>query len=153
MWNGEIKTLNMNRGKIKLLASENDEAVECCQIEPTSLRAVTGGADGTVQGWNIINGKNKCFSYLFQNSSLGKSLFTGNTSNDIYCVATKNEKVASADCEGVIRLWTWTGQIIRVMKEHVGSIRTLHYHPYYEVLISGGDAKFLVLWDSESGTI
>ena len=93
------------------------------------------------------------FSYLFQNSSSGKSLFTGNTSNDIYCVATKNEKVASADCEGVIRLWTWTGQIIRVMKEHVGSIRTLHYHPYYEVLISGGDAKFLVLWDSESGTI
>ena len=80
-------------------------------------------------------------------------MFTGNTSNDIYCVATKNEKVASADCEGVIRLWTWTGQIIRVMKEHVGSIRTLHYHPYYEVLISGGDAKFLMLWDSESGTI
>ena len=80
-------------------------------------------------------------------------MFTGNTSNDIYCVATKNEKVASADCEGVIRLWTWTGQIIRVMKEHVGSIRTLHYHPFYEVLISGGDAKFLVLWDSESGMI
>ena len=88
-----------------------------------------------------------------QSNRLGKSLFTGNTSNDIYCVATKNEKVASADCEGVIRLWTWTGQIIRVMKEHVGSIRTLHYHPYYEVLISGGDAKFLMLWDSESGTI
>jgi len=66
MWNGEIKTLNMNSGKIKLLASENDEAVECCQIEPTSLRAVTGGADGTVQGWNIINGKNKCFFTYFK---------------------------------------------------------------------------------------
>ena len=61
MWNGEIKTLNMNSGKIKLLASENDEAVECCQIEPTSLRAVTGGADGTVQGWNIINGKDNFY--------------------------------------------------------------------------------------------
>ena len=60
----------MNNGKIKLLASENDEAVECCQIEPTSLRAVTGGADGTVQGWNIINGKNSLIKYFNEISVL-----------------------------------------------------------------------------------
>ena len=109
--------------------------------------------DGRRHGRTIRKTHSTLFGLKFKTLSSGKSLFTGNTSNDIYCVATKNEKVASADCEGVIRLWTWTGQIIRVMKEHVGSIRTLHYHPFYEVLISGGDAKFLVLWDSESGTI
>ena len=63
-WSGLIKVLNLHNFEWIELASENDEAVECCQIEPTSLRAVTGGADGTVQGWNIINGKDKCFSIL-----------------------------------------------------------------------------------------
>ena len=70
MWNGEIKTLNMNNGKINILASENDEAVECCQIEPTSLRAVTGGADGTVHGWNIINGNQLPFIYFSRNKTI-----------------------------------------------------------------------------------
>ena len=54
--NGEIKTLNLSSGMIKLLASENDEAIEYCHIEPKSLKAVTGG-EFRVHGWNLIKGK------------------------------------------------------------------------------------------------
>ena len=83
---------------------------------------------------------------------IGQLLFTGKTSNDIYCVACKGDKIASADCVGTIRLWTWTGQMIKVMKEHVGAIRCLQFHPFFDVLISAGDAKFLMIWDNSGMT-
>ena len=39
------------------------------------------------------------------------------------------------------------------MKEHVGAIRCLEVHPNFDVLISAGDAKFLMLWDINTGAL
>ena len=39
------------------------------------------------------------------------------------------------------------------MTEHVGAVRALQFHPHFEVLVSAGDAKFLVIWDSNTGRL
>ena len=41
----------------------------------------------------------------------------------------------------------------KIMKEHVGAIRCLSIHRNFNVLISGGDAKSLLIWDISSGKL
>ena len=42
---------------------------------------------------------------------------------------------------------------IKIMKEHIGSIRCLQIHENFDILISAGDAKFLCLWDINNGEL
>merc|ERR1712130_250856 len=129
-WNGMIKVLNLRRLEWTELASENDEAAVSSAVDKLILRGVTGGSEGTVRGWNIVN---------------GSLLFVGRASDrDIDAVSCVNGHIATGCREGVIRLWSWTGQQLKIMKEHVGAIRCLTIHPNFPVLISAGDAKFLV---------
>lgn len=138
-WNGMIKVLNLRSFEWTELASENDESAVSSAIDKRTMRGVTGGSEGTVRGWNIIN---------------GSLLFVGRASDqDIYAVSCVNGHIATGCREGVIRLWSWTGQQLKIMKEHVGAIRCLQIHPNFDVLISAGDAKFLMIWDINSGTL
>lgn len=135
-WNGTIIKVNLTKGDLTVLAAQSDDAMICTNVDKS--RAVTGGSDGSVMGWDLS--KNQL---LFNARS--------STTNDVYSVACKGENVASADCLGVITLWSWTGQVLNTLREHVGAIRSLQYHPNFDVLVSAGDAKFLCLWDGITG--
>jgi len=137
-WNGSIVKISLLNGRHRILHAESDDAVICSDTDQS--RAVTGGSGGSVMGWDLTNEQ-----LLFHATDGG--------ANDVYAVACHNEHIASADCGGAIRLWAWTGQLKRVLTEHVGAVRTLAYHPNFDVLVSAGDAKFLCVWCAISGRL
>lgn len=127
-WNGMIKVLNLRSFEWTELASENDESAVSSAIDKRTMRGVTGGSEGTVRGLvrdqscrvlpiarhpRLDNVNNKMsFSWNIINGSL---LFVGRASDqDIYAVSCVNGHIATGCREGVIRLWSWTGQQLKV---------------------------------------
>ena len=45
------------------------------------------------------------------------------------------------------------GQQLRNWSAQLGAIRCLEIHPYFDVLVAGGDAKFLSIWDHKTGKL
>ena len=67
-WNGEIKVLNLNSAKFNQLSTQSDESGICSDIDNGTLKGITGGTEGTVLGWNLLNGmthRTRYDSYIY----------------------------------------------------------------------------------------
>ena len=61
-WSGKIIKINLTKGDYTVLAAQSDDAMICSDVDKS--RAVTGGSDGSVMGWDLS--KSKCFLSLLQ---------------------------------------------------------------------------------------
>ncbi|CBY22064.1 unnamed protein product [Oikopleura dioica] len=137
-WNGIVKIFDLeNKYWIDCSSICAEGCVICSDIKRN--RFATGGASGTVRGWSLADG-----SLLFSAQK---------TYDEILDVSCGEHNVASACSEGKIRIWSWTGQQLRNWSAQLGAIRCLEIHPYFDVLVAGGDAKFLSIWDHKTGKL
>ena len=55
-WNGQIIKINLTKGDYTVLAAQSDdEMIVCSDVDKS--RAVTGGSDGSVMGWDLSKSK------------------------------------------------------------------------------------------------
>lgn len=62
-----------------------------------------------------------------------------------------NDKAATCDEKGEIRLWSESGQLINTFKGHSKAVRSIAFSPDGKTLVSGSDDGTIRYWNTENG--
>lgn len=84
----------------------------------------------------------------------GKEVFSSpGHRNDVWAIAVspKGDVIASSDRDKTVKLWSATGQLLRILSGHAGGVGALAFSPDGKKLASGSHDKTVVFWDVASG--
>jgi WD40 repeat protein len=114
------------------------DAVLCVRFAPDDRHLASGGKDGSLLYWDVTSGQIVC--------RLPKH------PQEIRAIAftPTGDHIASAS-GFTVRLHDVRGQEIRRFSGHTGTIRCLAFSPDGKRLLTGGDDKFVRLWDAGGG--
>ncbi len=135
-----------------LSVSDSVKKVQYPQSGPSGFRPgrLSMSADAR---WVALGGRNGVVKLLELES--GREIFSlPGHKNDVWALAItkKGDVVASADSDTTIKLWSSTGQVLRVLKGHSGGVGALAFTPNGTKLASGSHDKAIILWDVATGT-
>ena len=124
---------------LKLLTGHTDSVLTVA-FSPSGNTLASGGADGTVRGWNVRSGT------LFETiTAHGRSVRSVRFSPD-------GSTLASAGADKLIRLWdVWNGELRRTFVGHLESVDTVAFSPDGLTLASGSRDGAVMLWDVQTG--
>ena len=124
---------------LKLLAGHTD-SVHTVAFSPSGNTLASGGADGTVRGWNVRSGT------LFETiEGHGGSVRSVRFSPD-------GSTLASAGEDKLIRLWdVWNVDLKRTLEGHLESVDTVAFSPDGLTIASGSRDGAVMLWDVQTG--
>ena len=118
----------------------NDGWIRCVSFSPDGTRAISGGADRTVDVWDVVNNR-KIIRLPKQNSSVYAVSF----SPDGKCCLSGNH-------DAILCLWDIeTGQEIRRFEGHEAPIRGVTFSPDGKFALSASDDKTVRWWDVNKG--
>jgi WD40 repeat protein len=118
----------------------NDGWIRCVSFSPDGTRAISGGADRTVDVWDVVNNK-KIIRLPNQNSWVYAVSF----SPDGKCCLSGNH-------EAILCLWyIETGQEIRRFEGHEAPIRSVTFSPDGKFALSASDDNTVRFWDVNTG--
>ena len=124
---------------LKLLTGHTDSVLTVA-FSPSGNTLASGGADGTVRGWNVRSGT------LFETiTAHGRSVRSVRFSPD-------GSTLASAGADKLIRLWdVWTADLRRTLEGHSERVDTVAFSPDGLTLASGSRDGALMFWDIQTG--
>jgi F-box/WD-40 domain protein 7 len=68
-----------------------------------------------------------------------------------YCLQYDLSVIASGSADSTVRVWNHQGVCLHVLSEHIGIVRCLHLNG--SRMITGGDQKKIVVWNTQSGEL
>ena len=110
---------------------------------------MSASSDSTLRLWN--------FEINFEpNRSkpsvrLEESIVLSGHSSDVYCVQINTHYIASGSADSNIIVWNFRGELLFKLTGHLGVVRNLYMDEYK--LVSGGDAKKIMIWDYKVSTL
>lgn len=164
----------------RTIESAHPGGVNALALSADESTILSGGVDKRVYLWTAADGnKQKALSHsasvnavaynnnnsLFATASADskvivfdgasgkpKRLLKGHTSAVTALVFHPlNDKIATADEGGDVRLWDEAGKLINTFKGHAKAVRALTFSPDGATLVSGGDDGTIRYWNTENG--
>ena len=112
----------------------------CVDITPDGKTAISGGADGELQVWNLENGR--CLKKINADSRWISAI----------SITPDGKLAVAGGGEMTLRLWDLkSGKCIRALEGHTGAINSLDISPNGSRVISASEDQTLRLWDLERG--
>jgi len=100
---------------------------------------VSGSGDKTVRIWDMVDGTSKVLTINDDDS------YAGITS---VAISPDGQYVAAGSMDAVVRVWdVSTGQLVKRLRGHRGSVRSVAFTPDGRGLVSGSSDKTLKFWD------
>ena len=106
-------------------------------------KIVSASSDSTLRLWK--------FEIIFEpNRSkptvrLEDSIVLLGHSSDVYCVQINTQYIVSGSADSNIIVWNLQGELLFRLTGHLGVVRNLYMDDFK--LVSGGDAKKIMIWD------
>jgi len=133
-WDESVRVWDVLTGTCLLTLRGHTEVVMCCQMDDEKL--MTGGADGNIIIWDLHQGHLKQTLY-------------GHA--EVYCLQFNEKIIASGYADSAVVIWSIHGDLRHVLDGHIGIVRCIRLQGTR--LVSGGDCKRVIVWDSESGEL
>lgn len=148
-WDNSIIIWNLQTGHRLAKLEGHTEVINDLKMKENKI--VTASSDATLRVWNIQieadPDKKKKLSVKLRNEPI---ILIGHAS-DIYCVQIYNDFICSGGADSSIIVWNFGGDLLHRLNGHLGIVRSLYIDDYK--LVSGGDAKKIMIWDYKNGEL
>ncbi|XP_065828528.1 F-box/WD repeat-containing protein 7-like [Oscarella lobularis] len=134
-WDRTLRVWDLKKGISKHILKRHTEGIFCCQADEE--KAVSGGGDGLVVLWDLQKGD-------ALHAMMGHEA-------EVYCLEYNADVIATGSADSTARLWDHNGFCLHVLEEHIGIVRCLQL--FESRLVTGGDQKKLVVWDTQNGDL
>ena len=109
-------------------------------FSPDDKLLVTGGADGEIRLWQVVDGK-QILSFRGHNDWVSSVAFSPN-----------GKIIASCSHSGTIKLWNFkTGECLKTLRGHVNKVREISFNSNGTILASCSDDQTIKLWEVDTG--
>jgi F-box and WD-40 domain protein 7 len=102
-------------------------------IKTSKNKIVTASSDSTLKIWD------------FQSAHVVEKHTLLGHESDVCCLAIYGEWIASGAADSLVIVWNLMGQLMHKLIGHLGVVRHIYIDEHK--LITGGDAKRLIIWD------
>lgn len=120
--------------------------ITCLKIKNDQL-LISGSADSTVKIWKFERSDSETNDETHKSTQLTIT-FTKTLvghSSDVYCVDSVGSYIASGGADSLILIWNLDGDLFFKLAGHLGIVRCIYMDEHK--LVTGGDAKKIMVWD------
>ncbi|RKU28057.1 hypothetical protein C6497_10005 [Candidatus Poribacteria bacterium] len=147
-WSYIIVMWDVQTGKIKDTLSGHTNDITSIAFNPNGNRLASGGDDKTIRLWDLATGEQKL---QISEPLWYQILSAGNDFVTQLSFSPEGQILASGISEGVIYLWDIdTGEQIKILKGHTGSIRKITFNKETKTLMSYSSDGTVMIWDISS---
>ncbi|RMZ97509.1 F-box WD repeat-containing 7-like [Brachionus plicatilis] len=148
-WDNLITIWDLKHGSKLTDLIGHQEVINCVKIKDFSC-LISASGDSTIKVWNysISTGPNSQDRLMFNQVNF---IDLKGHSSDVYSLDFYGDFIASTGADSLVIIWNFSGDLLYKLNGHLGIVRFCYMDDYK--LITGGDAKRIVIWDYKSGKL
>eukprot|EP00040_Diaphanoeca_grandis_P016852 m.87402 g.87402 ORF g.87402 m.87402 type:complete len:362 (-) comp26067_c0_seq1:28-1113(-) len=133
-----------------MLANPPADSVQCIEWSPTANYIASGSWDNEMRVWEVQNQGQQVHSQVKADSAQKQNKHTG----AVFDLSWDNtgSKVFSASADKTVKMWDLNTQQFTQIGVHDQPVKTCHFIPSLNVVMTGSWDKTLKFWDTRSPT-